>query len=170
MGSGANRLQESFVAFIVGNLGGILSVVMFQYLNGFLAKAGLIDMAGVLHAFAIPGLLGGILSSIFRARYFDRGGIQVAGTFISVGIGLFGGAVVGAAVRFLGYYLIEDEYYNDATSVYFDDVLDYRVDSKNKSGRPLCLISKQNKEKARDPHTDQKRYIYSGDPDIYRNE
>lgn len=170
MGAGANLLQESFVAFIVGNLGGILSVVMFQYLNAILTKIGLMDSAGVLHAFAIPGLLGGLLSSIYRARYFERGGIQVAGTFISIGIALVGGALVGVLVRFLGYYLIEDEYFNDATTAYFDDVLDYRVESKNKSGRPLCLIGKQNKEIAKGSQIDQKRYIYSGEPDIYRNE
>jgi ammonium transporter Rh len=170
MGAGANLLHESFVAFIVGNLGGIISVAMFKYLNAILNKVGLMDSAGVLYSFAIPGLLGGLLSSIYRARYFERGGIQVAGTFISLGIALLGGLLVGILVRFLGYYLIEDEYFNDSTTAYFDDVLDYRVQSKNQSGRPLCLLAQQKKELQKGAQADQKRIIYSGEHEVFPNE
>ncbi len=127
MGAGANILRDSFVAYIVGGVGGILSALMYTYGNRILRKFGLVDVAGVIHTFAIPGMLGGILSAIYRARYFDRGGIQVAGTFISMGISLAGGLIVGFLIRFLGYYIVEDEYYNDVSHVYFDDVADFQA-------------------------------------------
>lgn len=126
MGSGADILRDSFVAYITGGLAGILSALMFTYISRVQNKIGLVDVAGVLHTFGIPGIIGGLLSAIYRARYFDRGGIQVAGTFISMAISLAGGLVVGIVVRFLGNYSTPDEYYNDQSTVYFDDEVDYR--------------------------------------------
>lgn len=125
MGSGADILQESFVAYIIGGLGGIISAFMYTYVSRILQKIGLVDVAGVFHTFAIPGIIGGLLSAIYRARYFDRGGIQVAGTFISFGISLAGGLIVGIVVRCFGSYNVEDEYYNDQTNVHFDNEEDY---------------------------------------------
>ena len=127
MGSGADILRESFVAYIVGGCGGILSALSFTYFSKVLQKLGLVDVAGIFHTFAIPGLIGGLLSAIYRARYFDRGGIQVAGTFISFAISLAGGLVVGIIVRFLGSHQGEDEYYNDEVNVHYDNEHDYNT-------------------------------------------
>jgi len=127
MGAGANILRDSFVAYIVGALGGILTVILYTYISRIFRRLALIDVAGVSYTFGIPGLIGGLLSAIFRARYFDRGGIQVAGTFISMAISLVGGLLVGIVIRFLGYYVVEDEYYNDMSKVYFDDVADFHA-------------------------------------------
>ena len=170
MGSGANLLHDSFAAYIVGNLGGILSAVMFTFLTRLLKKAGLVDVAGVMHSFAIPGMLGGLLSAIYRARYFDRGGIQVAGTFISIGIALVGGLIVGVLIRFLGYFKVDDEYFNDMTNVYFDDVLDYRAKIENKTGRPPSYVTKTGQILQPGSHLDQP-YLNTGpEANIYRNE
>lgn len=124
MGAGADLLLDSFVAYIVGGLAGIMSVFMFTYVSRVLRRIGIYDTAGVFHLFAVPGLIGGLLSAIYRARYFSRGGIQVAGTGISMGIGLGGGLVAGLLGRFFTFYGLEDEYYNDLSNVYFDDVAD----------------------------------------------
>ena len=138
MGSGADILRESFVAYIVGGVGGIMAAFMFTYISKIWQKLGLTDVAGVYHTFAIPGICGGLLSAIYRARYFDRGGIQVAGTFISMAISLAGGLVVGILVRWLGSYNIDDEYYNDQMTVHFDNEADYHAnpapffDSRNR--------------------------------------
>ena len=103
----------------------VKAATLYTYVSRVMRRMGLIDVAGVFHTFGVPGVIGGLLSAIFRARYYDRGGIQVAGTFISLGISLVGGLVVGVVIRFLGYFIVEDEYYNDMSKVYFDDVADF---------------------------------------------
>ena len=130
IGAGADMLLDSFSAYIVGNLFGMLAVVGFTYFSRLFFKMGLNDVAGVAHTFAFPGIIGGLLSAIYRARYFDRGGIQVAGTFISFGIALVGGLIVGVMLRWLGSQYSPDEYYNDDINVYFDNEVDYNADPK----------------------------------------
>ena len=130
MGAGADLLLESFVAYIVGNLAGIFTCILYTYGSRIIRRIGIYDTAGVTFLFAFGGLIGGLLSAIYRARYFSRGGIQVAGTAISLGIGLIGGLVVGLIARFFHYYGLEDEYYNDLSNVYFDDVADQTVTAR----------------------------------------
>ena len=136
MGAGADLLLESFVAYIVGALGGILSCILYSYGSRMTRGIGIHDSAGITFLFAIPGMIGGFLSAIYRARYFSRGGIQVAGTGISIGIGLGGGLIAGLIARFFSYYGLEDEYYNDLSNVYFDDVADQALTSRTKGANP----------------------------------
>lgn len=135
MGAGADLLLESFVAYIVGGLGGIVSALLYTYGSRMIRRMGIYDTAGVTFLFAIPGMIGGLLSAIYRARYFSRGGIQVAGTGISIGIGFGGGLIIGLIARFFSYYGLEDEYYNDLSNVYFDDVADQAVTSRAVRGK-----------------------------------
>ena len=120
MGAGADILYDGYVAYIVGILTGILSTVLFSYSNNVLNKLGIYDVAGIFNLHAIPGLIGGLVSAIFRKVYIDdRGHIQVAGTFISVGIGLGGGLFTGLLIRGLHHYEVENEYFNDIENAYF---------------------------------------------------
>jgi ammonium transporter Rh len=122
MGSGADILHKGYVAYIVGVLTGILSAFLFAYSGLFLKKIGIFDVAGVFNLHGIPGMVGGLVSAIFRQQYIDdRGAIQVAGTFISIGIGLFGGILVGLVIRCFGYYQFENEFFNDIETVYLED-------------------------------------------------
>jgi ammonium transporter Rh len=130
MGAGADILLDSFVAYLVGFGFGMIAVLGFRYFNRLFFKMGLNDVSGVLHTFAFPGIFGGLLSAIYRARYYDRGGIQVAGTFISMGISFVGGLIVGVILRWLGSQYAPDEYYNDDINVYYDNELDYNADPK----------------------------------------
>lgn len=118
IGSAANIVQYPFSAFIVGVVGGAVSTFGFQHLSGFLQrKIKLYDTAGIHNLHGLPGVLGGLASAIYAAAmtedhlgtsvesyFFGRGpykqgGIQVASTFISVGVALFGGIVTGCLLK-----------------------------------------------------------------------
>jgi len=122
MGAGADILHKGYVAYIVGLLVGILSALLFSYSPIFLRKIGIYDVAGVFNLHGIPGMVGGLISAIFRQLYIDsNGAVQVAGTFISIGIGLFGGLIVGVCIRWMGHYHFENEFFNDIETVYLED-------------------------------------------------
>ncbi len=138
MGSGADILRDSFVAYIVGNVFGIFSTWSYTSLSKVLLKLGLNDVSGVFHTFGVPGIIGGLLSSIYRARYESRGGIQVAGTFISFAISLAGGLLVGIIIKWLGSHQDENEFYNDEVNVHFDDAAKFEAN-------PQELLNKRNR-------------------------
>jgi len=138
MGSGADILRDSFVAYIVGGVFGIFATWSYTSVSKILMKVGLNDVSGVFHTFGIPGIIGGLLSSIYRARYASRGGIQVAGTFISFAISLAGGLLVGLVIRWLGSHQDENEYYNDEVNVHFDDASEF-------DANPQGLLEKRNR-------------------------
>lgn len=147
MGAGADLLLESFVAYIVGALAGIMSCILYSYGSRMTRGMGIHDTAGITFLFAIPGMIGGFLSAIYRARYFSRGGIQVAGTGISVGIGFGGGIIAGLIARFFSYYGLEDEYYNDLSNVYFDDVADQALTTRAKDVQPVNAVPYQSNDR-----------------------
>jgi ammonium transporter Rh len=119
MGSGADLLHDGYVAFIVGNLIGMISTFSYISAEKKLDKTRSFDVAGVFALHAIPGFLGsGVLSSIFRAQYIDNGGWrQIIGALISVGIGLVGGLIVGAIIKGLHYYEHPNDFFNDRANV-----------------------------------------------------
>jgi ammonium transporter Rh len=122
MGSSADILHDGWAAYLVGNLIGIISTMLFNYGPKLLDKCGIHDVAGVLFLHGVPGFLGGILSAIFRAKYIDnKGGVQVAGIFISVGIGLAAGLFVGLVTKKIHYYSDNNDYFNDKTNVVFEE-------------------------------------------------
>jgi ammonia channel protein AmtB len=115
MGSGADILHKGYIAYIVGILTGVISALMFCHSSKILNKIGILDVAGTFNLNAVPGVIGGLISAVFRQAYIDdRGYIQVAGTFISLSIGLFGGVFVGGLIRCFGYYKTENQFFNDA--------------------------------------------------------
>jgi ammonium transporter Rh len=125
MGSGADILKHGFVAYIIGVLGGLYSVLSMIYVKKIELKLSLFDVACVSSTFAIPGLFGGLLSAIYRKAYLNNGGSQIAGAFTSLAIGLGGGIVVGLLIRWLGDHQSPDDYYNDEVNVHYDDEKDY---------------------------------------------
>ena len=122
MGSSADILYDGWVAYLVGCLTGVISCLLFAYAPKLFEKLNIQDIAGVFNLHGVPGLIGGLISAIFRAAYIDdKGGKQVAGTFISLGISLTGGIVVGFVIRAFHSYESPNDYFNDKTNVVLEE-------------------------------------------------
>lgn len=106
----------------IGIIGGVISTICFMKLTAFLEdKIGLNDTCGINNLHGIPGILGGIFSAIVVAAhnstsinpdlegqlafypntvenrtFEDQAGIQIAATFVSMGIGMLLGIITGA--------------------------------------------------------------------------
>lgn len=125
---------------IVGAFGGIVSSLGFSYLHHYLKeKFGLHDTAGVHNLHGIPGLLGGLISAVavavynsdplnnpeqesylrfysspFKGRTFiEQGAIQVAGTGVSLGMGILFGVLAGYLMSCFYSTYSSSEFYND---------------------------------------------------------
>lgn len=55
----------------------------------------------------------------------------------TLGLASCSGAFVGFLIKRLGYFEVSEEYFNDSSHVFFDNVLDYWTDLAPKSGWPL---------------------------------
>ena len=115
IGAAAGIMYSPGGALAIGFLTGILSTLGYEYLTPYLEeKFGLYDTCGVHNLHGIPGVLGGIVSAITAATYaysstvdayvltnadfpyynalvnhpYKQGGLQIAATFISIGITL----------------------------------------------------------------------------------
>ena len=130
-------------ALCIGLFSGILSTFCFKNLGPKLEEwIGLQDTCGVHNLHGIPGVLGGIFSAIAIASYtsdsltnvtqiaslpfylvstttrtfYEQGGIQIAGIFISMGIAIAFGIVAGFIIRTI--YVFEPlEFFRD--DIYF---------------------------------------------------
>jgi ammonium transporter Rh len=113
----------------VGLGAGVISTLGYRYLSEKLEHwFGLHDTCGVHNLHGIPGLIGGIVSAIAVASYasdpvedgtaiaglpfynangisdsgrtfYEQGGSQIAGTFVSLGLGIFFGCIAGFLMR-----------------------------------------------------------------------
>ena len=72
MGVGADILEDSYAAFIVGFLIGIISSWMFEIMPKFLMRFKIQDVAGVLNLHGVPGMLGGFCAVIYRKVYTNE--------------------------------------------------------------------------------------------------
>lgn len=116
------------VALAIGGVAGAISVVGFKKIGPMLMdKIGLYDTCGVHNLHGIPGLIGGISSAIIAACYnlgydadvasnfgsanifaavngsfLKQGGLQIAGLFSSVAVGVGFGIISGFII--LTYY------------------------------------------------------------------
>lgn len=138
IGAPSGLFTNPAASLTCGLLAGIISTFGFMYLTKFLnSKIGLMDTCGVHNLHGIPGLLGGILSSIaiaayqsstmdqsigvnmpfFASPYKDRtlneqAWWQILGTITSLGIGLLSGAFAGLLMSF-SYNFRNRHYYRD---------------------------------------------------------
>jgi ammonium transporter Rh len=148
IGACSGLFTNSGASLIVGAFGGVVSTLGYSFFQDFLKeKIGLYDTAGVNNLHGIPGVLGGLISAIaisvyttdplnnstqqsylnfysntFYGRSFNtQGAIQVAGTFISVGIGV-GFGIIAGLIMCLVYsdYNNSKDFYNDSNN--FEDM------------------------------------------------
>lgn len=103
----------------IGTIVGFLCALLTSKLKAKMNEKGVVDSNGVLSSYLVPGLIAGILSAIFHANgaessalykanfdtnrtRFQQGGIQVAGFFIAIGLGIFAGVIIGLLSRAAG--------------------------------------------------------------------
>lgn len=133
IGSSCNLITNPVGAIAVGLIAGSISTFGFVKLSGWLTKIGVYDTCGVHNLHGIPGLLGGIFSSIFLAAYATgtgnilgpvgwmtgnddwhrKGAMQLAGVAISLGIAITTGIITGL-ILLLVYRMEESDFFNDA--------------------------------------------------------
>lgn len=100
MAASAGFVKDGYAAYLVGALVGIISTFCIHVLNPMLERMNMTSNIPHICLHAIPGLLGGFLSAIWVKAYTDmRAGNQVGATFISLGIGLLAGAIVGLIIK-----------------------------------------------------------------------
>lgn len=144
IGAPSGVLSNVGAAMAIGFIGGIISTFCFMKLNAALKNSiGLHDTCGVHNLHGIPGLLGGILSAIIIAAYqsvdldqtgkenlnfyeeiaaadgrtySEQAGIQIAGTFISLGIAIVFGVITSLFLRCV-YQFDDVDFYED--KIYF---------------------------------------------------
>lgn len=132
IGSSASLITNPAGAIAVGFISGAVSATGYYYLSDILSDKGIYDSCGVHNLHGIPGLIGGLSSAIFVAaynstsldiaggnpldfingQYLRQGGIQIAGTFISLGIGLVTGVIAGLFMLPM-YQVKTEEFFDD---------------------------------------------------------
>lgn len=118
IGACCSLMQNPVGAIVIGLVAGLISSAGFGRIGPWLSKKGLIDVCGVHNLHAMPGFLGGIASAIVFGIYTVSGpsiivnpstgldytkqaGMQIAGTFISLGIALISGAFCGFVLSYM---------------------------------------------------------------------
>ena len=64
--------SDGWVAILIGCIGGAISILCLWKLKTLLKNHKLEDTLGILHIFGIPGILGGILNSIFIGNIYNN--------------------------------------------------------------------------------------------------
>lgn len=131
IGSSASLITNPAGALAVGLIAGGISTLGYAKLTEKLARWHIYDTCGINNLHGMPGLLGGLASAVFISAYnltplsignaqvdFSssafawQGGIQVAGTFISLGIGIGTGLVAGG-VLYSVYKIENSDFFDD---------------------------------------------------------
>lgn len=134
IGAPCSMIYRPGVAITIGFTTGMISTLAFHKLTPkLLSCIGLYDTCGIHNLHGIPGLLGGIWSAIIVAFYntgydlkvaakystgqflnlntdfLTQGGLQIAGTFASLGMGIGFGIIGGFISRI--FYTEKNRYF-----------------------------------------------------------
>lgn len=84
MGANADIITSPFGSMLLGTLTGAISALGFAYLTPFVrGKIGLHDTCGVLYLHCIPGIIGGIVSSIVCSMCDNTFGVNYSYEFLA---------------------------------------------------------------------------------------
>lgn len=108
--SSSNLVLNPVAPIIVGIIAGVISSFLLTYLQAHMNRGGVLDSNGVVGTFMFSGFQGGLWAAIFmvfsglqqyytvgytvpnqNGLYYHQAGLEVAGTFISAGIGTIAG-------------------------------------------------------------------------------
>ena len=121
----ADILYDGWVAYVIGGLVGIISVLLWDYMATVFTYYEYSNMGCIVNLHIVPGILGGLISGIVRAVYINnRGGYQVAATVISIALGSLFGLLVGVLTMNLHEERPTNDYQNDRTAVAVEDTIE----------------------------------------------
>lgn len=131
IGSASSLITNPAGALAIGLIAGTISTFGYAKLSERLTRWHIYDTCGINNLHGMPGLLGGLSSAIFisaynmtplsigdakvdfsSANFAYQGGIQVAGTFISMGIGIVTGLIAGG-VLYSVYKVENSDFFDD---------------------------------------------------------
>lgn len=132
-GSSANLVMNPVGPIIVGIIAGVISSFLLTYLQSHMNRGGVLDSNGIVGTFMFSGFQGGLWAGVFMVfsglqqyytygytvpnqnnQYYHQGGIEIAGTFISAGIGTVAGFFSCAFLRPINKMEVED-FFDDGT-------------------------------------------------------
>ena len=167
--------SNAWASIVIGIIGSTISILFLWRIKKLLHSIRFEDTIGVLQLFAIPGLLGGIVTSIFMRNFTfktawneggmaaifgqgkdkpeGRAGLEITCVFVSLGIGAFSGVITGFIAKALmcikvENYFVDSELFIEEEGIVFPEYQfqDDRGNSLNSSGNKLELeTSKDNK-------------------------
>lgn len=174
VGSSASFITNPAGAIAIGCLAGAVSAAGYYYLSDILTDWGVYDTCGVNNLHGMPGLIGGLSSAVFVAaynstslniaggnpldfaddNYLRQGGIQVAATFVSLGIGLTTGAVAGLLIY---------PFYSMKTEEFFDDKHYWEIHHhKHLEPAPYYVVAGQPEEGGVGEAVVREPYVFPG--------
>ena len=113
VGSSCNLITNPVGSLAIGMFAGTLSTIGYIKLSPILTKIGVYDTCGINNLHGMPAFFGGVFSAIFLAAYnggtatiagdvswntgdyLRRGGMQMAGVGVSLGIAIVTGILTG---------------------------------------------------------------------------
>lgn len=154
VGSSSIMIYNPMEAIILGAIAGVLQVALFNWIERKVGHTPLISN-GVFFLFGVQGLLGGLASAVLRAivksysgystyydkltannvQYDQRG--QISATFISLGIAVLTGLVVGAIMQAFNAEEDQDFYHDRAYWLVEDDGISGRREPTAQAPPPV---------------------------------
>ena len=169
---GCTICPNGWCAIVVGFIGSTITILLLWKIKYLFHSIKFEDTIGVFEIFAIPGLLGGMITSIFFAIFkYDtwdekamkiiygaknntrasiQAGLEIAGLFVSMGIAIFGGLVTGLIAKVMMWdknenYFVDSEFFLEELGLAFpeDENHDERENNLNSSGNKLDYEGKE---------------------------
>ena len=164
--------SNAWASIVIGIIGSTISILFLWRIKKLLHSIRFEDTIGVLQIFAIPGLLGGIVTAIYlrnftistawndggmaaifgsgNAKPEARAGMEIACIFVSLGIAAFSGVITGFLAKSLmcidvENYFVDSEIFMEEEGVVFPEFefQDERMNTLNSSGNKLDYEGKE---------------------------
>ena len=164
--------SNAWASVVIGIIGSTISILFLWRIKKLLHSIRFEDTIGVLQLFAIPGLLGGIVTAIYLRNFTlstawndgamkaifgnvndkpeARAGMEIACIFVSLGIAAFSGVITGFLAKSLmcidvENYFVDSEIFIEEEGVVLPEFefQDERVNTLNSSGNKLDYEGKE---------------------------
>ena len=172
IGGSCTICSSAWSSIVIGFIGSTISIIFLWKIKDLLHSIRFEDTIGVLELFAIPGLLGGVVTCIFLGNFSNenawkneamtaifgsnrnkasvQAGLQVSGIFVTLGIALFSGLITGLLAKLMlcsrnEKYFVDSQFFVEEERVDFPEYKfqDERENQLNSSGNKLDYEGKE---------------------------